>query len=159
MTMLMGLNSSGTWFCTFWATFCTTLQLVASTVITSRFIFALARDKGIPFSKFLVRTDKHKEPWVAMAALLLSLFASVIGVVVKPQKNYTSLLQAFHFYFISIPYVSLAKRRAALTRRRSHSSSISYLASISASSVVPSSPLASGAGLSLALPSYGWYFL
>ncbi|BEI94524.1 uncharacterized protein CcaverHIS019_0700960 [Cutaneotrichosporon cavernicola] len=100
---IMDIGKSGILAFAILATLCTTTQVLASTLITSRFIFALARDKGIPFSKFLARTDKHKEPWVAMTALLLAMFLATTGWLVNHQ-NWFSLLQAFQFYLINIPY-------------------------------------------------------
>lgn len=91
------------------ATLCTTSQVLASTVITSRFIFALARDKGIPFSRFFVITNKHKEPWAAMITLLLAMYLSTTGWLVN-RENYYGLVQGFQFYFITIPYVGLRPR-------------------------------------------------
>ncbi len=81
------------------------LQVLASTVVTSRFIFALARDRGIPFSRFFVRTDKHQMPWAATLALLFALALSTVGWAV-PRTYYDALLTAVNFYFTTIPYVS-----------------------------------------------------
>jgi amino acid transporter len=105
MGQIMEVGSSGIWAFAILATLASTTQVVAATVITSRFIFALARDKGIPFSKLLVTTNKHKEPWVAMAALLVSMYLATTGWLVN-RRNFYSLLHAFHFYFINVPYVS-----------------------------------------------------
>lgn len=106
MAIIMGVGIPAIVAITCLATVCTITQVLASTVITSRFIFALARDNGIPFSKLLVKTSKHKEPWVAMTCLLASLYVSCVGWFVN-RDNYYGLLQAFNFYFICIPYVSL----------------------------------------------------
>jgi amino acid transporter len=81
------------------------LQILASTVVTSRFIFALARDRGIPLSRFFVRTDKHKMPWAATVALLFALALSTVGWAI-PRNYYDALLTGVNFYFITIPYVS-----------------------------------------------------
>ncbi|CAK9782617.1 hypothetical protein CC85DRAFT_284014 [Cutaneotrichosporon oleaginosum] len=104
MGELMEIGKSGILGIAIIAALSTITQVLASTLITSRFIFALARDKGIPFSKLMATTDKHKEPWVAMVALLLAMFLSTTGWLVN-HNNYTSLLHAFHFYFINVPYV------------------------------------------------------
>lgn len=84
-------------------------QVLSTIVATSRFIFALARDRGIPFSRFLVKTDKHKDPWVAMTALILSLLVSTTCWFVN-RDHYYGLIQAFNFYFINFPYVSVPPR-------------------------------------------------
>lgn len=81
------------------------LQILSTTVVTSRFIFALARDRGIPFSILFVRTDKHRQPWVAVVALLLGLCLSTVGWLL-PHAEYDALLTAVNFYFTTIPYVS-----------------------------------------------------
>jgi amino acid transporter len=80
-------------------------QILASVVATSRFIFALARDQAIPLSKYLVKTNKHKEPWVAMAALIASLLLSTTCWVVN-EHHFNGLVQAFNYYFINFPCVS-----------------------------------------------------
>lgn len=103
---LMGWPKSGIVAVSIIGALCTITQVLASTVITSRFIFALARDHGIPFSNLLVKTNKHREPWVAMAALLLSLYLSTLGFLVDP-GNYYGILQPFVFYFINLAYVCL----------------------------------------------------
>ncbi|BEI89876.1 uncharacterized protein CcaverHIS019_0212380 [Cutaneotrichosporon cavernicola] len=41
------------------------IQLQAQLQASSRFAFALARDNAMPFSHFVKRTNKYKQPWVA----------------------------------------------------------------------------------------------
>ncbi|KLT41835.1 hypothetical protein CC85DRAFT_292432 [Cutaneotrichosporon oleaginosum] len=102
--MILNLSPGATGTLGILASLCATLQIVASIMATSRFIFALARDHGIPFSRFLVKTDKHKEPWVAMVVLIASLFLSTTCWLVNRQR-YWALNQAWTFYFINFPYV------------------------------------------------------
>lgn len=114
MGTIMGISIKAMVALTCLGTVCTITQVLASTVITSRFIFALARDKGIPFSKWLVVTSKDKEPWVAMATLLASLYLSTLGWFTDLSQNtshYYRILQVFSFYFITIPYVSTKRSK------------------------------------------------
>jgi len=82
------------------------MQVIASMMVTSRFIFALARDCAIPFSSLLVKTSKNREPWVADLALIGAMYAAIIGWFV-PVGNYYSLIQSFSFWFTSLAYVSI----------------------------------------------------
>lgn len=52
-------------------------QFLATVVICSRFIFAVARDQGLPFSKYLKMTDRHREPWVANLVLVFIAYLSL----------------------------------------------------------------------------------
>ncbi|GMK58997.1 hypothetical protein CspeluHIS016_0700120 [Cutaneotrichosporon spelunceum] len=79
------------------------IQIISATIVTSRFIFALARDRALPFSTLFEKTDKHKQPWVAVVTVLLSLCLSTIGWVL-PSSWYPSLLTSISFYLINIPY-------------------------------------------------------
>ncbi|KLT41810.1 hypothetical protein CC85DRAFT_328672 [Cutaneotrichosporon oleaginosum] len=79
-------------------------QVLASVVATSRFIFALARDRAIPLSRLLVKTDKRKEPWVAMVALVASLLLSTMCWLVN-KTHYNGLLQTFNYYFVNFLYI------------------------------------------------------
>jgi amino acid transporter len=88
------------------AMFASTTQLIASVVVTSRFIFALARDYAMPFSDGLYRTNSRKEPWVADLLVIFSLYASVAGWYL-PRGNYYNLIQTFWYWFMAIPYVSI----------------------------------------------------
>jgi len=79
------------------------LQTVSSTLVTSRFIYALARDCAIPFSNVLVRTTKEKEPLAADLAIILALYASVASWWVSA-KNYYQLVIPFLHWFTCVPY-------------------------------------------------------
>ncbi|CAK9785795.1 hypothetical protein CC85DRAFT_303523 [Cutaneotrichosporon oleaginosum] len=103
-SIILGMNKAQTIALSVVMTIPVVLQVMCSTIVTSRFIFALARDRGLPFSDLLVRTDKHRQPWVALVGVLLILCISVCGQAV-PQKPYYTLLITVNFYFINIPYM------------------------------------------------------
>jgi amino acid transporter len=83
---------------------CAVTQLISSTVVTSRFIFSLARDHGLPFSKLLSKTNKYKQPWAAELAVILSLYAAIAAWWVN-QTRYYNVVQAFQFWFMPMSYV------------------------------------------------------
>lgn len=70
-------------------------QFLATVVICSRFIFAVARDHGLPFSKYLKMTDRHREPWVANIVLVAIAYLSLISWLypAMDQTRYYQLTQ------------------------------------------------------------------
>jgi amino acid transporter len=78
--------------------------VLAAMTVTSRFLFALARDHGIPFAKILAKTDKHKEPWVASLAIVLTMYLGTLAWFLN-EANWYNLLLASGFWLIDIAYV------------------------------------------------------
>lgn len=105
MALLLNFNKSGTVALIVLAIIAISLQVLAAVLVSSRFIFSLARDHGIPFSNFLVKTDKYGEPWVAMTILLVALYLSTIGWFMDKSRYY-NLIAAFGFWFVNVAYVS-----------------------------------------------------
>jgi amino acid transporter len=79
--------------------------VVASVLVTTRFIFALARDRGLPFSTLLKQTAKDGEPWMADLALFVALYLSSTGYL-NNTTRYCNLIQTFGLWFVSVAYVS-----------------------------------------------------
>lgn len=65
--------------CIFIICFC--LQLQAQLQASSRFVFALARDRALPFSDTIKRTNASKQPWVAHA-ICVALWAACAPTLV-----------------------------------------------------------------------------
>lgn len=78
-------------------------QFLATVVICSRFIFAVARDHGLPFSKYLKMTDRHREPWVANIVLIFIAYLSLTCWFYE-NKHYYQLSQAISTYIPLVCY-------------------------------------------------------
>lgn len=78
-------------------------QFLATLVICSRFIFAVARDHGLPFSKYLKMTDRHREPWVANIVLVFIAYLSLTCWLYE-SKHYYQLSQAVSTYIPLVCY-------------------------------------------------------
>lgn len=85
-------------------------QVTAAVIVTSRFLFAMARDHAIPFANILIKTNQSKEPWVIDIVIIATLFAAVSAWYVNKEK-YFNLSETFLLYFMAIPYVSQETRR------------------------------------------------
>lgn len=82
-------------------------QLISGIVVCSRFLFAIARDQGIPFSQYLKRTWKN-EPWVSSVSMLIVSYLSLTAwfYSTSGNNNYYLLLNAISYWVPCIPYVS-----------------------------------------------------
>lgn len=78
-------------------------QFLATVVICSRFIFAVARDQGLPFSKYLKMTDRHREPWVANLVLIFIAYLS-LTCWFYDTKYYYQLSQTISTYIPCVCY-------------------------------------------------------
>lgn len=82
-------------------------QLISGIVVCSRFLFAVARDQGIPFAKYLRKTWKG-EPVVSNISMLIVPYLSLTAWFYSSSKNtnYYMLLNAVSYWVPCIPYVS-----------------------------------------------------
>jgi amino acid transporter len=100
--MILNLNDATLYLFTTTAVITSCTQVLAGVYVTSRFIFALARDFGIPFSTILFKTTKGREPWVVDIVIILSLFASLAGWYVN-QSIYFNMISSFLLFFMVVP--------------------------------------------------------
>lgn len=100
------------YFITIWGILCAVTQHVSTVIVTSRFIFAQARDYGIPFSNFFMKTTKKKEPWAADLGIIITMYISVIAWFDNQSRIY-NLARSFAWWFTSVGYVSTLRVRAS----------------------------------------------
>lgn len=94
------------------------IQLQAQLQASSRFVFALARDRAMPFSDAIKRTNKYKQPYVA-TLLCIGLWAPWCLLWFAHYESVVPVITACASSLSMLSYVSASKpraKRAALRR-------------------------------------------
>jgi amino acid transporter len=156
MQLILGLPNSQFYTVVITIMLSTCTSLLAAALVSSRFIFALARDYALPFSNLFYRTDKQRTPWVAELLVVSAMYISVVGWYI-PERYYDNLLQTFWLWFMTLTYVSRIRAvgRKGLTPRSSPSASTSSPAWILRGLTGRSSRSSAGASHQRRSPSFG----
>lgn len=92
-------------------------QLISGVVVCSRFLFAVARDHGIPFSNILTKTWRGEPCFCNMSMIVVSYLSLTAWFYSIPDNNnYYLLLNAVSYWVPCIPYVSLTVLSGGLSR-------------------------------------------